>query len=170
MNPTLASLLLDLHDLSDEEAEDLVFDKYVDLYLDRGTPPRRTGIRETHNSSHCMFTESRFNHAFFCKERYAKDKFSRLRGARVAWIGPLIAGVFAKMECWLVPPKDAFRQDQMRRFNRLYLLREESFVVWLEPGKGKNWWFSSAYVAGRGDIRRYCNAGTLIWAQRISRD
>jgi len=166
VNPILASLLLDLSDLSDAEAEQLVFDKYVDLYLNRGIAPRRTGIRKTHDGSDCMFTESRFYHAFFCKEWYTKDKFSRLRGARVAWIDPLIAGNLKKTECWLVPPKDNSRRGQMRRFNRLYLLREESFVVWIEPGIANKWWFSSAYVAGRGDIRRYCNMGTLTWAQK----
>lgn len=166
MNPTVASLLLDLTDLSDGEAEQLVFDRYVDLYLDSGTPPRRIGIRKTHDGLDCLFTESRFGHAFYFRGRVKKDIFSKVRGARVAWIGPIIAGLIHKTECWLIPPKDRFRAGQTSLWNRLYFLRQKSYVVWLEPGKGNKWWFSSAYVAGRGDIRRYCNAGSLIWAQK----
>lgn len=170
MDLALASLLLDLSNLSDEQAEQLVLDKYVDLYLDSGTPPRRIGIRKTHDGSDCLFTESRFTHAFYFRGRLKKNIFSKVRGARVAWIAPIIAGLIDKTECWLVPPKNRSREAQARLWNRLYLLRQMSYVIWLEPGKGNKWWFSSAYVAGRGDVRRYCNAGSLIWAQKTSRD
>ena len=166
MNPILQSQLLDLCGFSETEAEKVVFDRYVELYLDRGALPRRMGVRKTHDGSDCLFTESRFGHAFFSKERYIKDKFDRLRGARVAWIGPVITGKIEGTECWLVPPKDATSRELTRRCNRLYLVRDESFVVWLEPGQVNTWWFSTTYVAGRRDIRRYCNAGTLIWAQK----
>jgi len=170
LNPILHSMFLDLRGLSEIEAEQVVFDKYVELYLDHGVPPRTMGVRKTHDGSDCLFTESRFGHAFFSKERYTKEKFDRLRGARVAWIGPVISGKIEGTECWLVPPKGITRQDLARHCNRLYLVRDESFVVWLEPGKINKWWFSTTYVAGRGDIRRYCNAGTLVWAQKTSRD
>jgi len=170
VDPALSSLLLDLTNIPDEEAEQIVFDKYAVLYLDSGAPPRRIGIRKTHDGSDCIFTESRFDHAFYFKGRFTKNIFSKVRGERVAWIGPVIAGLMEKTECWVVPPKDGFREGKMRLWNRLYLLREESYVIWLEPGRGNKWWFSSAYVAGYGDIRRYCSAGTLIWTKKISRD
>jgi len=170
VDPALSSLLLDLTNIPDEEAEQLVFDKYVDLYLDAGTHPRRIGIRKTHDGLDCLFTESRFTHAFYFRGRLKKNIFSKVRGARVAWPAPVIAGLIDKTECWLVPPKDRFREAQTRLWNRLYLLRQMSYVVWLEPGKANKWWFSSAYVAGRGVLRRYCNAGSLIWAKKISRD
>jgi len=171
VDTALASLLLELTDLSDEEAEQLVFDKYAELYLDSGTLPRRIGIRKTHDGLDCLFTESRFDHAFYFGGWLKKSIFSKVRGVRVAWIGPVIAGLIEKTECWLIPPKDRFRGGQTMLWNRLYLLRQESYVVWLEPGKSNKWWFSSAYVAGRGDLRRYCNAGSLIWVQKnISRD
>jgi len=166
LDKILASLLLDLTDLSDKDAEQLVFENYSDLYLDSGTIPRRIGVRKTHDDEECIFTESRFVHAFFFKERYAKDKFSKARGARVKWIGQIIAGAVQGTECWRIPPKGDFRRLAERQSNRLYLLRDESYVVWLEPGKGSRWWFSSAYVAGYGDIRRYCESGTQIWLKK----
>lgn len=166
MDPTLASLLVDLSGFSDTDAENCVFNKYVHLYLDHGIPPRRVGIRKTHDGLDCMFTESRFAHAFYFEGRFRKNIFSKVRGARIAWIGPVIAGLIEKTECWLIPPKDRFQEGQTRPWNRLYLLRQGSYVVWLEPGKSNKWWFSSAYVAGYGDIRRYCSAGTLIWIKK----
>ena len=38
MHPILASLLLDLEDLSDEEALELTYEEYVRLYMDHKTP------------------------------------------------------------------------------------------------------------------------------------
>lgn len=105
MNPNISCLLLDLTSISDKEAEQIVFDKYIALYLDRGVPPRRIGTKKTHDGLDCVFTESRFKHAFFRKEHYSKDKFDKLRGARIAWIEHLIAGKIQKTECWVVPPK-----------------------------------------------------------------
>jgi len=166
VHPSLTSLLVDLSGFSDIDAKKCIFEKYVQLYLDRGIPPRRIGISKTHDGLDCMFTESRFSHAFYFSGRLKKNIFSRIRGARVAWISPVIAGLIDETECWLVPPKVRAQEGQTRLRNRLYLVRQESYVVWLEPGEGNKWWFSSAYIAGRGDLRRYCNAGTLIWVQK----
>ena len=177
MDPLLASLLLDLTDLSDGDAKQLVFDKYVQLYLDSGSTPRRKGTRLTHDGSTCLFTESRFKHAFFCKGRLSKDKFDKFRGVCVAWIGQIIAGKIPKTQCWLVLPKYDLRRPPTLPWNRLYVLRKECFVVWLEPtmtnagdharSSQSRWWFSSACPAGYGDIRRYCRHGVLIWQKNI---
>lgn len=176
MDERLASLLVDLSELSDEQAEELVFKRYGELYLDRGPEPRRMGVRKAHDGTDVVFTESRYVHAFGkprerTTRQYAKDELDRLRGERVAWIGPIIAGEVKCTECWVIPPKNGGRDVRDRPPNRLYLVREERYVVWLEPSsKSEDWWFSSAYVVGQGDIRRYCRAGRQIWVHEKSRD
>ena len=170
MDENLAGLLIDLTDLSDKEAEWLVFEKYVELYLVRGMEPRRMGIRQTHDGTVAKFAESRFRHAFRTSSkavrRFGKDILVRSRGERVPWIGPVIAGKIAHTECWMVPQKDERQYRRRPLRNRLYLLRDECYVVWLEPTRDGGWWFSSAYVAGLGDIRRYCKAGYKLWEQK----
>jgi len=175
MNPLLSSLLINLDGLSDEEAEYIVFEKYVELYLERGSPPRRMGSKISHDGTAVLFTESRFDHAFFTSSdktsrRYVRDMFVRLRGGRVAWIGPVIAGQIPGSECWVIPPKNGRRDVRNRPPNRFYLVPEERYVVWLEPAQDGGWWFSSCYVAGLTDVKRYCRDGRRIWAQKISRD
>ena len=171
MDARLASFLVDLSGLSDKDAEQLVFQKYVELYLDRGRPPRRIGIRKTHDGTNVKFGESRYDHAFYTfaestSRKYAKDKFDRLRGERVAWIGPVVAGEIEGTECWIGPPKNGRRDVRSRAPNRFYIVPSERYNVWLEPTRDGGWWFSSAYVAGFGDIRRYCRIGRQIWAQK----
>lgn len=172
----LASLLVDLSGLSSDQADRLVRDKYTELYLDRGTEPRRLGIHPSHDGMDILFTESRYDHAFrTSRERrsrpYAKDALDRLRGERVAWIGPVVAGEAADTECWMIPPKEYRRDLGHRQDNRLYVVRQECYVIWLEPsGKHASWWFSSAYVAGYGDVRRYCRQGRRMWTHEKSRD
>jgi len=176
LNVRLASLLVDLSGLSDEQADELVFEKYVELYLDRRAEPRRIGVRPAHDGTDVVFTESRYDHAFGATHEtttrpYAKDELDRSRGERVAWIGPVIAGEVEAAECWVIPPKNGRRDVRNRPPNRFYLVREERYVVWLEPSsKNPGLWFSSAYVAGYGDVRRYCRAGRRIWAHEKSRD
>jgi len=124
--PELSSMLLDIVDLSTKEAERLVFTAYINLYLDQDYAPRRKGIRETHDKQKALFAESRFRHAFYSKGKHTKDSFSYKRGERVAWIGKVISGEIDGCECWLIPPKG---ERQSRTPNRLYVLREESYVV-----------------------------------------
>jgi len=163
----LASLLLDLSELDDDDARSAVFDKYVELYLDRGSAPRRTGAIRTHDSRKVVFFEDRFEHAFSETIGWQrKGTFSRRRGERVAWIGPVVRGEIAGTECWLVPPKNGGRRDRIRRRNRVYIVARERYVVWLEPLGSDAWKFSSAYVAGHGDIRRYRRSGRRLWAHQ----
>jgi hypothetical protein len=167
MNPALAALILDLSGLSDQEAEDVVFQRYIDLYLDRQTHTGWVGIRKTHDGEDVVFFEDRFEHAFCTtKDRtsrqYAKDRFQRSRGERVAWIGPIVAGEIEGSECWLIPPKGAGYNPHSRPPNRFYIVRQEGYIVWLEPRKNGGWKFSTAYVAGH-DIERYCREGRLLW-------
>jgi len=82
----------------------------------------------------------------------------------VGWIGPAIAGEIQGSECWVIPPKGS--RGYTRPPNRFYLLPTEAYVVWLEPGRDDSWWFSSAYVAGGADIRRYCQDGRKLWPYR----
>ncbi len=173
MNDKLASLLIDLSEMSDEEADQFVFEKYVELYLDQRQEPRRIGVRQAHDGQEILFTESRYDHAFGTSRektsrRYAKDKFDQLRGERVAWIAPVVAGRIDGTECWVIPPKDERRDKEGRILNqRLYLVRPERYVVWLEPSsRGDGWWFSTAYVAGFGDVRRWCQTGRKAWAHK----
>jgi hypothetical protein len=166
----LDSLWLDLLDLSPEEAEILAFEKYVELYLDKGAPPRRIGIHKTHDGRNVKFREERFEHAFYTSgdktsRQYAKDRFVRSRAARVAWIGPIIAGEIQEVQCWLVPPKNGGRDLRGRRMNRMYVLHDEKYVVWLEP-ELDGYKFSSAYVIDAGTLRRYCRLGRKIWDQK----
>jgi hypothetical protein len=175
MDEKLASLLIDLSSMTDEEADRHVFEKYVELYLDKGEAPRRMGVRRTHDGEDALFTESRYKHAFGTSSDkvnspYANDVFVRSRGERVAWIGPVIAGECEGTQCWLVPPKNGDRDARGRPPNRLYVVGDEAYVVWLEPRRQGGWWFSSAYVGRYADIRRYCRLGRQIWAHKKPRD
>ena len=163
MDKFLQKLLLNLDSFSVEESEKIVFDHYVKLFLDRGTPPRRIGTCCAHDNSIVRFAESRFKHAF--KETTGFQKkgcFDKNRGSRIRWIKILIAGKISGCECWLYPPSN--RNNINSSPKRFYLIPDEHFVVWLEPTQDENWWFSSAYQAGPGDIRRYCRQGRKIWS------
>ena len=170
MNDRLASLLIDLSETSDEEANRLVFEKYVELYLDATTASCRVGVRETHDGEPVVFFEDRFDHAFFTSGQktsrpYAKDRFDRRRGERVAWIGLVIAGAVEGTECYLLPPKGGARLPGQRE-NRVYIVYAEAYVVWLTSRVDGRWRFSTAYVAGYSDMRRYRREGRRLWAHK----
>lgn len=104
MNPVLASLLLDLAGLSDEEAEELTYQEYVKLYMDRQTRRGMIGERQTHDGEPVIFYEDRFHHAFFTASDkitrpYAKNRFDRVRASRVRWIGGIIRGNIDGTSC-----------------------------------------------------------------------
>lgn len=167
MDERLASLLVDLSDMSDEEAEQAVLTMYGELYLTRGKSPKRTGAIHAHDEERVVFFEDRFDHAFAATVAWLKKgPFDRRRGERVAWIGTVVRGEIAGTECWLMPPEDRRPPPNDRLRRRLYIVREESYVVWLEPLRSGGWKFSSAYVAGHGDIRRYQRLGRRFWAQK----
>jgi hypothetical protein len=167
MDDLFGELWLELGGLTEEEAVQETRREYERLYLDKGRPPKRLGIRNTHDSREVIFFEDRFKHAFFksshpISRSHLKDVFAWDRAERVRWIGPLIAGTLSDSECWLVPPKGNRRYHTRRLPNRLYILWRERYVVWLEPLRSGAWKFSSAYPAG-GDVRRYCQAGSTLW-------
>jgi len=110
-----------------------------------------------------VFYEDRFEHAFYksidkANRQFNKGEFDWLRAARIRWIAFAIQGKASGVECWLVP--------HHHTINRMYLLREEKYVVWLIPRKTNGWKFSTAYIAGPQDIRRYCRQGRILWTQK----
>lgn len=155
MNPDLSSLLLDLSGLNDSEAECITRQEYMRLYTDRDTRKGRIGVRKTHDGDDVLFSEWRFEHAFFesafkTSRKYNKDKFSRFRASRVRWIGEIIRGNIHGCDCYDIP--DSTRRDPAGRvmIKRLYVVWEELYLVWLEPHQRGGWWFSSAYIDTRG--------------------
>jgi hypothetical protein len=175
VNPALASLLLDLSNLCDEEAEAKTYQEYIRLYTDRKTRKGMVGTRKTHDGEDVVFYEERFEHAFFesaykTSRKYNKGKFARNRAARIRWIGEIISGNIEGCECYHIP--DFNRRDGSGRImvKRLYVLWEEKYLIWLEPRKTGGWWFSSAYIESRS--RSYVRRNITIRGQRktISRD
>jgi len=53
--------------------------------------------------------------------------------------------------------------DKKANRHRLYLVVQESYVIWLDRRKDEAWKFSTAYCAGRSDIQRYTQGGVRIW-------
>ncbi len=175
MDPVLSSLLLNLNGLSDEDAEQKTFDEYVKLYLNKTTHKGMIGIHKTHDNEDILFYEWRFDHAFFesaykTSRKYNKDKFDRIRAVRVRWIGKIIEGSINGCEFCDIPSPN--RRDSTGKFlrQRVYILWEENYLVWLEPRNFGGWWFSSAYVESRG--RRYIKSNIISRGMRkkISRD
>lgn len=175
MNPNLASLILDLSNLSDEEAEQLTRRKYIQLYMDKKTYSGLVGERQTHDNQPVMFYEDRFDHAFFSSahktfRQYNKDEFQKDRASRVSWIGPVIQGNIEGTECWWIP--DSNRRDSSGNIiiKRLYVVWDENYLVWLEPLKTGKWKFSSAYCANKNYIRKITGKGVCFWRKKIPRD
>jgi len=166
VNPILSSLLLDLSNMSDEEAEDLTFHKYIETYTTRQTRKGRVGEMKAHDGEPVTFTEWRFDHAFFTSvdkttRPYNKSKFDRNRAQRILWIGKIVQGHIPSAECYHIPAPG--RRDISGRLmvRRLYLIWEELYMIWLEPRSNGGWWFSSAYVEYRGKdyVRRIVRKG-----------
>jgi hypothetical protein len=175
VDPILASLFLDLSNIPDEEAEEKTFQEYIKLYTDHETHTGMVGERCTHDSEPVMFYEDRFDHAFFISAHrtsrpYNKDEFQKDRATRVRWIGEIIKGNIDGTECWRVPDPDRRDSSGGIIVKRLYILRDENYVIWLEPLKTGRWKFSSAYPANKGYIRQITKRGTLFWCKKISRD
>lgn len=176
MNPALSSLLLDLGGLSDEQAEQKTYQEYIRFYTNRRTHRGMIGVHKTHDEEDVIFFEDRFEHAFFSSaqgtyRQYAKDKFQRSRAIRVRWIGPVIQGCVEGTECWKIFSNQRYHSDAGKP-SRLYIVWHERYLVWLEPRKKGDWWFSSAYVAERGRryISRITQNGVCLWRKEIPRD
>lgn len=171
MNEPLASLLLDLTDLPDAEAEELTFREYSRLYLDHETRKGMVGELQTHDGGSVTFYEDRFDHAFFTTfdkvvRPHNKGLFDKTRAVRVRWIGEIIAGNIDGTECYHIP-SDTHSRFRSAIMKRLYVLPEERYIVWLEPLKKGGWKFSTAYLTGNRDIRRITEGGLR---KKISRD
>ncbi len=174
MNEILSSLLLDLTGLSDHEAEDLTFQEYERLYLDHETRKGMVGELKMHDGGSVTFSEWRFEHAFFTSaykttRQYNKAKFDRRRAERVRWIGEIIRGNIKDVEYCHIPDPKRYDRSGKIMMQRLYVLWEENYLIWLEPSKAHGWWFSSAYIETKGksrirDIIRGCVC------KKISRD
>lgn len=177
MNPKLASLLLDLEGLTDEEAEEKTYQEYINLYTDTDTAKGRRGELEIHDKEKVVFFEDRFEHAFFTSayktsRQYNKDKFVRQRATRLFWIRAILQGQIDKAEGWRMP-SERFDSSGRPILKRLYVLWDENYLIWLEYlTKEKKWKFSSAYVesGGKRRIREITRMGVCFWRKKISRD
>jgi hypothetical protein len=106
-----------------------------------------------------------FTHAFFTagerhRRGWAKDIIDPRRVARTRWIVPVIGGLVDGTQCFRVIDYTAYKKPPPEK--RLYVLRDEGYVIWLvrKPGGFR---FKAAYVAGHADIDRYTHRQRLIW-------
>jgi hypothetical protein len=163
----LQEVLLDFSQVRDDDLAANGEQAYRENYLNRG----KFGVHTCHDGGEVIFHEDRFGHAFFDKPNRwsltkSRDIPDESRLERMRWIGALIRGEVANSECWEVPSPTGRR----RAPNRLYIIWEEKYVVWLEPRQNGGWKFSTAYVKTRGTIRDYCRGGGKIWAKKPPRD
>lgn len=123
------------------------------------------GVLDTHDQQEIAFYGNRFEHAFFTRRDWSKsakkDQLDPERVRRIAWIKPLVSGQIPGSACWLIPCA-----DNPKRTRRLYVIEDECFLVWLETWSPEQWWFSSTYIALRGQLRKYCDGGARIWRQK----
>ncbi len=165
MDPNLATLLLDLSDLSDEEAKDLTYREYIKNYMDQETRSGKIGLRKTHDGEYVIFFEDRFYHAFFTSiekisRPYNKGIFDKERAARVRWIGEVISGNINGTSCWYISESP----KSMKK--RLYVVWDEYYLIWLNSRKEGGWKFSSAYLASQRYIRGKTRKGNCFWRKK----
>jgi len=156
----LENLLLNLNGLSDEEAEVLGRNEYQALYLNRG----KVGVMELYRGGEVIFHEDRYEHAFRSspdriRNPYSKAKVAKDRIERIRWIQAILQGRVPKTQCWLVPS-----QSGRRERDRLYVVWENKYIIWLMPRRDGGWKFSTAYNAATQDIKRYTQQGTQMWS------
>jgi hypothetical protein len=173
VNPALKALLLKLPGIPEEELIAYVRNEYIRMYTDADTPSGRRGELTIHDGQTVVFYEDRFEHAFFTSahktsRKFNKDAFDWRRAARLPWIGEVLRGRVEQVAAWHLPTE---RKDPEGRplTQRLYVLWEECYVIWLEPliREGK-WKFSSAYVEPRGRpyLRTLTAGGLCFWRQK----
>lgn len=119
----------------------------------------------THDGQLVIFHKDRFDHAFYTsKDRarrpYDKDVVDMKRVIRARWIHALITGGVANSECWECPSKETGRREPP---DRLYIIWDEGYVIWLHPRSEGGWRFSTAYCAPIAEIKKYCQGGKKIW-------
>ncbi|QBG47608.1 hypothetical protein EGM51_09460 [Verrucomicrobia bacterium S94] len=150
----MEELLVDTNGISDEGLEELGREMYREIFLNKG----KVGELTLHNGDPVVFHEDRYDHAFRCSPNRARNPHSkkavaRDRIERMRWIKAILEGDIDDVECWIVPQQTK---------DRLYVVWKERYVIWLWSRKEGGWRFSSAYCAGRKDIRGYTRRGVKI--------
>ncbi len=152
--------MVSLSGLDATAVEQLARKLYCELYLNQG----RVGERRTHDGQLLLFHLDAFDHAFYTSsdrichpER--KDLLRRGSIERIHWIEHLVSGRVPGSACFEVPSPTG----RCRPPNRLYVVFETPYVVWLEPRKDSGWKFKSAYPLSIEDIRKYTRGGRTVW-------
>jgi hypothetical protein len=154
MSADLKSLLVKLGNRDAAAVERTGRRLYHQIYITSA----RYGKHKTHDGEDIYFWPDRFDHAFYKKKSKAsrrKEMIDNGRVERLRWIKEIVTGNVPHFECWLV--------DQTPRpENRLYIVSDELYVVWLEQRDAGGWKFSTAYPAPREAIEGYKTGGTKI--------
>lgn len=160
----LAPLLWPVAGLSDQELERTA----RELYRRYGSEPARYGKVVTHDGERVLFftDEDTFVHAFFTagekhRRGWAKDVVDPRRIERIRWIVPVIGGLVDGTECFRVIDYAAYKKPAPEK--RLYVVRDERYVVWLIRRNDGGFRFRTAYVAGHADIDRYVHRQRKMW-------
>jgi hypothetical protein len=158
----LSELLASIEGLDENQVEALG----RRLYNEHCVPPARCGRVTTHDADPVWIYPDEFDHAFFTADSkhrrgWAKDVIDPLRVARAAWIVPVIGGHVRGTSCYRVVDLGAYKKPPPEK--RLYVVREERYVVWLLPRGSGGWRFKTAYVTGHGDLNRYTHRQRKIW-------
>jgi len=156
----LDKLLVNLSGLDADAVEKLARRLYRESYMNRG----RVGVHKTHDGQKLIIHEDAFDHAFFTtSDRLChpdlKDRLRKGSVERIHWIGHLIGGRVRGSACFEVPSPTG----RERPPNRLYVIFETPFVVWLEPRQDGGWKFRTAYPTSIEEIRKYTRGGRTVW-------
>jgi hypothetical protein len=128
--------------------------------------PARLGAVLTHDGQPLFIYPDDFDHAFYtaataARRGFAKDVIDPDRVARVRWIAPVVSGRIDGTACYRVCEWGSFRKPPPEK--RLYVVREERYVIWLLPRGRGGFRFKTAYVTSYRDIDRYVARQRKIW-------
>ncbi len=156
----LNTLLLDLEDLSEDEAFTEGRRGFESLYIQS----EHAGTIPLHGGGTATFYKDRYDHAFRTSPDRARNPYSKARVAldriaRVKWIKEILVGNVVGTECWHVRPQSGRNHP----LDRLYVHWAYGYVVWLQPRKDGGWRFSSAFPAAQAEIARFTRGGSLQW-------
>jgi len=120
----------------------------------------------THDGQPVFIYPDDFDHAFFtaataARRGFAKDVIDPERVARVRWIAAVVGGRIEGTACYRVCEWGSFRKPPPEK--RLYIVRDERYVIWLIPRARGGFRFKTAYVTGCRDIDRYVSRQRKIW-------
>jgi hypothetical protein len=160
----LAPLLWPVDGLSDNQLERVA----RMLYTGHCVEPAKQGRVTTHDGLRVVMypDDADFVHAFFTagekhRRGWAKDVIDPHRVARARWIVPVISGLVDGTQCFRVVDYAAHTKPAPEK--RLYVIRDERYIVWLIRRKVGDFRFKTAYVTGPGDIKRYIHRQRMIW-------